>query len=307
MFAWSRRQTLPGWVGCVPQDGRATYACVERGAERPAVRWTAVSDWDDKGRAYRALRREHRLDRRRNVALLASADYRLLQVDAPDLPREEWRQALRWQLKSLVDFPVEAAGIDLLEIPPDPAGRRAAQVLAVAAPQTSLEPLIALGDGAGAPWTAIDVVETALRNISALVEPEGRAQALLHFDGKRGVLVLTFGGELLLARHFDVPLDLLDGVDSEERQSAFDRAGLELQRTLDGFERVFNHLSLSRLLVSPGVGLDDFRAFVGELTYVPVLPLALDGALDLSAVPALADPAVLARHLCAIGAALRED
>ena len=66
------------------------------------------------------------------------------------------------------------------------------------------------------------------------------------------------------------------------------------------------HLGLARLLVAPAAGLDDFCAHVRELSFVPVLPLDLGAALDLSAVPELADPAVLSRHLGAIGAALRD-
>ena len=46
---------------------------------------------------------------------------------------------------------------------------------------------------------------------------------------------------------------------------------------------------------------------LAPLLYVPVAPLALAEVLDLDAVPELqADPARLNRHLCAIGAALRE-
>ena len=55
-----------------------------------------------------------------------------------------------------------------------------------------------------------------------------------------------------------------------------------------------------------GAGLDAFCAHVRELSFVPVEPLELAGALDLSEVPELADPLRLSQHLGAIGAALRE-
>ena len=228
-------------------------------------------------------------------------------LDAPELPREEWRQAARWQLKDLVDFPVEAASIDVLEVPGDPARRRTPQMLAIAAAHEALRPLVQAGHVAGAPWQALDIAETALRNISALVETEGRAQALLHVGEHETLLVITAAGELLLARQLDTTLARLTAGGVAERQEAFDHVGLELQRTLDGFDRLFSHLGLARLLVAPGAGLDDFCAHVREISFVPVQPLDLTGALDLSAVPELADPAALARHLGAIGAALRSD
>ncbi len=307
MLALPRRTPLPGWVACVPQGTQALLACVERGGSKPPrVHWVDRCEWADDGGGLHSLRRRRSLQRHRNVAVLPRTAYRLVPLDAPELPREEWRQAVRWQLKDLVDFPVETASIDVLEIPGDPARRRTPQMLAVAAPHDALRPLVQAGHAAGAPWQALDIAETALRNISALVETEGRAQALLHVGEHETLLVITAAGELLLTRQLDTTLALLTAGSAAERMEAFDHAGLELQRTLDGFDRLFSHLGLARLLVAPGSGLDDFCAHVRELSFVPVQALDLSSALDLSAVPELADPARLSAHLGAIGAALRD-
>ena len=40
-------------------------------------------------------------------AVMNTGDYRLLLVEAPDLPPEEMRAAVRWRIRDLVDFPVE--------------------------------------------------------------------------------------------------------------------------------------------------------------------------------------------------------
>ncbi len=308
MLSFSRRTPRPGWVACVPQGNQASVACVEQAADSgaPRVHWVAQCDWADAGQSLRGLRRSHAIQRHRSVALLQRGQYRLVPLDAPELPRDEWRHAVRWQLKDLVDFPVENAAIDVLEIPGDPARRRAPQMLAIAAARDTLRPLVDTASRAGTPWQVLDIPETALRNISALVEPEGRAQALLHVGDAGSTLVVTAGGELLMARQLDATLGLLMSDDVEAREHAFDGTGLELQRTLDGFDRLFSHLSLARLLVAPGAGLDAFCAHVRELTFVPVLPLDLGDTLDLSAVPELADLGLLSRHLGAIGAALRD-
>jgi hypothetical protein len=81
-----------------------------------------------------------------------------------------------------------------------------------------------------------------------------------------------------------------------------ERAGLELQRTLDNFDRVFSQVSLERLDVLPGPAADGFADFVRELVYVPVLVARPQDKLDLSALPADTD---LSGHWLAIGAALR--
>lgn len=309
----SRRTVLPGWVGCAPSGVQAALALVEPGAKgdgsaaRPRVAWVAREDWQDPAAALRRLKRSRALHRRRSVAVLGHAQYQMVTLDAPDTPREEWRAATRWRLKDLVDFPVDAASIDILEIPAAPGARRQPQLIAVAAPHAQLRPLMQAAHEAGTGFAAIDVPETALRNLSACVEPEGRAQALLHFDDVQGLMVITHGGELLASRHLGATLAQITDADDGARQAAWDRIGLELQRTLDGFERQFSHLALARLLVTPAPGVHAFATHVGELLYAPVQLLALDEALDFSAVPELADAATRHHYLCAIGAALRGD
>ena len=125
------------------------------------------------------------------------------------------------------------------------ARRRTPQMLAIAAAHEALRPLVQAGHVAGAPWQALDIAETALRNISALVETEGRAQALLHVGEHETLLVITAAGELLLARQLDTTLARLTAGSATEREEAFDHVGLELQRTLDGFDRLFSHLGLA--------------------------------------------------------------
>lgn len=293
-------------MGCAPSGAQASLALVASdGAARPRVAWVAQEDWRDPAATLRRLKRSHALHRHRSVAVLARAQYQMVTLDAPDTPREEWRAATRWRLKDLVDFPVDAASIDILEVPAAPGARRQAQLIAVAAPHAQLRSLMLAGHEAGTAFAAIDVPETALRNLSALVEPAGRAQALLHFDGDQGLLVITHGGELLVSRHLGATLAQIADADRDARQAAWDRIGLELQRTLDGFERQFSHLALARLLITSAPGVQAFADHVRELLYAPVQLLTLDDALDLSAVPELADPAAAHAHLCSIGAALR--
>lgn len=306
MFNLRARTLKPGWVAIAPLGDRVRVAhVVWNQGQRPVLRWACTAAWDDASQALRSLRRSHPVQRQRTVAVLQSTQYQLLTMEAPEVPREEWRDAVRWRLKDMVDFAVDSAGIDVLEVPGDPAQRRRAALIAVAAPRTELAPLADAGTSAGLPWHAIDVGETALRNISALLEEPGRGQALLHIGEQHSTLVITVQGELLLTRHIDLSLAQLIADDADERQQSFERASLELQRTLDGAERQFSHVSLSRVLVAPGPLLGDFIAYVGDLVYVPVAAFDMAQAIDLSAVPELTDPAEQAAYLPAIGAALR--
>lgn len=309
MFGLSRGSLLPGWVGCAPAGEHTAFALVQPGAHgKPAVRWTADEPWAQPVAVLQQLRRSRALHRHRCVALLQRHQYQCVTMDAPaDVPRDDWAAAVRWQLKDTVDFAVDTAAVDVLAVPEGTSYRAQAQLIAVAAAEAQVRPLVEQAADAGAPWQAIDIVETALRNLGALVEPEGRAQALLHCQARHATLVVTYGGELLSTRQLELALVGLEAADEARRQQAYDQAGLELQRTLDGIERAFGQVTLARLLITPMPGVQALCEHLAPLLYVPVAPLALEEALDFSAVPdLLADPGALNRHLCAIGAALRE-
>jgi MSHA biogenesis protein MshI len=311
VLSFSRRlsSSRSGWIACVPSGAVARFALAERReGGRPAVRWVHEEGWSDVAKALRHARHAGPLARHRCVALLQRTQYQMLPMDAPDVPREDWRAAVRWKLKDMVEFAVETAGVDVLEVPPEASSRRQAALIAVAAPADALRPLVEAGDEAGVRWQALDVPETALRNLSALFAAEGRSHALLHLGETHGTLVITTGGELLLSRQIDVTQAQIADENEAMRQLAFDRAGLELQRTLDGFERVFTQTSLERLHVLPAPGLTPFCDYVRDLVYVPVAEADPAEMLDLQAVPALQqDPQALQRYLLAIGAALRTD
>jgi MSHA biogenesis protein MshI len=298
-----------GWIACVPSGALARFALAERQAgAKPVVRWVHEEAWADIPKALRHARHAGPLKRHRCVALLQRAQYQMLPMDAPDVPREDWRAAVRWKLKDMVEFPVENAGVDVLEVPPEAGGRRQATLIAVAASADALRPLVDAAEEAGVHWQALDVAETALRNLSALFATEGRSHALLHLGETHGTLVITRGGELLLSRQIDATQAQVADENEAMRQMAFDRAGLELQRTLDGFERVFTQTSLERLHVLPGPGVGAFCDYVRELVYVPVAEADPADVLDLSAIPELQhDAQALSRYLVAIGAALRSD
>ena len=305
VFGVTRGSMLPGWIGCAPQGDQLLLALVQQQAGgRPAVRWAALEPWLQPTPTLQRLRRSRSLHRHRCVALLQRAQYQCVAMDSPDVPRAEWAQAVRWQLKDTVDFAVDSAALDVLAVPEGTSYRPQPQLIAVAAAAAQVAPLVAQASDAGTPWQAIDIAETALRNLSALLQPADRAQAVLHCQAEHATLVVTYHGELLSTRQIDLALL---AADETQRAQAFEQAGLELQRTLDGIERAFGQVTLARLLITPMPGVQALCEHLGPLLYVPVLPMLLDEVLDFSAVPGLAaDPALLNLQLLAIGAALRD-
>ncbi len=239
---------------------------------------------------------------------LAAGQYQLLSVDAPNVAPDELRTAVRWRLKDMLDFHVDDATIDVFDIPVDKqaAARSQQTMFAVAARNTVVSARQTLFEEAKLALEVIDIPEMAQRNISALLEPEGRGLAMLSIAEDGGLLTVSYGAELYLARRIDVPFELLTDPDIERRHQGFDRIALELQRSLDHFERQFSFVNIARLLLAPSpvVGLEEY---LSSNLYIAVDQLDLAAVFDFGQVPELADKALQHRFFFALGAALRHE
>lgn len=309
---FSRKRTK-GWLAVNLLPEQVDIAHVRRnGSGRPQV--LLCDSYRKEGSAFETLsrlRKELHLNRYHCVALLDPKDYQLLQVEAPNVPQAELKTALRWRIKDLIDYPVEAATIDVLDTPADKtAPARGHSVYAVSAHNDTVKKVMDLFADARIPLSAIDIQETAQRNIAALYETEGRGLAMLAFDDSGGLLTFTYGGELYLSRRIEISMSNLLEPGEEHwtvlrRQQHYERIVLELQRSLDHFDRQFHFITVAKLLLAPmpiSLGLHEYLA---SNLYIAVETLDLGQVVDFPNVPELRERERQARCLYIIGAALR--
>lgn len=257
--------------------------------------------------ALEKLAKEHRLGRYQGSFLLNSGEYQMLVVEAPNVPAAELRTAVRWRIKDMLDFAVDDATVDVLDIPADRnASSRNRSLYAVAARNEVIRKRMADFDAAKLPVSVIDIPELAQRNIASLLEDKGRGMALLSFDESGGLLTFTYDGELYSSRHIDVPLSQLNQPDSEQRQRHFDRITLELQRSMDHFERQFSFITISKLMLAPLPPEVNLEAYLATNLYLPVSTLNLDEVFDFSTVSGVG-AAQKQQCFLALGAALRSE
>jgi MSHA biogenesis protein MshI len=242
------------------------------------------------------------------LTVLGGGEYQIFSVDAPNVPVEELKTAVRWRLKDMLDFHIDDATIDVFDIPVDKsaATRAGHSLFAVAARNSVIEQRQNLFAAAKLALAVIDIPEMAQRNISAILEPAGRGLAMLSFGEDGGLLTVTFDGELYLTRRIDVTLAQLREADPARQHASFDKITLEVQRSLDHFDRQFHFITVASLVLAPTAasGLQEYLA--GNL-YTPVSTMDLAEVLDLDAAPQLADPAAQQRFFLALGAALRHE
>ncbi|WP_136418121.1 agglutinin biogenesis protein MshI [Herbaspirillum sp. ST 5-3] len=240
--------------------------------------------------------------------LLSAGEYQILAVEAPNVPPDELKTAVRWRLKDMLDFHIDDATIDVLDVPADKnAPARNHSMYAIAARNQLINQRQSLFGDAKIPLSVIDIPEMAQRNIAALMEPEGRGIALLSFDAEGGLLTVTYSGELYLARRIDVTANQLAQQDAEQSSAVFDRITLELQRSLDHFDRQYHFVTVSKLMLFSPTADSGLQAYLASNLYLPVETLNLEMVLDTSKVSELKSPEAQQRYFLTLGAALRHE
>ena len=252
----------------------------------------------------------HRLRRQlgsTTLLLLSAGEYQLVQVDAPDLQGEELKASLRWKVKDMLDFPAEQATVDAFDIRLEgAAASRGRQCYVVAANNATLTPKIRMFQDAKVPLSVIDIPELAQRNIAAYFETENRGLALLNFTPEGGLLTFTYKGELYAVRRIEISLEQLEQADDARRSDLYDRIALEVQRSVDNFERQYNFITLSRLITADLPTVPGLLEYLKGYLSLKTEALDLAEALDFPSIPELRNPRRQAECLPVIGAALRE-
>ena len=255
------------------------------------------------------LSQEWQGERYQCSTLLAAGEYQFLPVEAPQVPAAELKSAISWLVKDMLDFHVDHATIDVLNIPPEKnAPQRSRSLYAVAARSRVIEERQHQFEDAKIALRVIDIPEMAQRNIAALLEQEGRGLALLSFDERGGLLTITAGGELYVARRIEATHAQVLHPDAERKSMAHERVALEIQRSLDHFGRQYPSIALPKLVLAPmGDDDGDLQACLAENLDTQVEALDLAEVLDISATPDLKRLDRQRHYFQALGAALRVE
>lgn len=273
------------------------------------------------------------------LTVLGLSDCQLLQIEAPAVPADEMRAAARWQIRDQVDIPVEELMLDVLAVGDQRAQHRR-QLFVAAARNARVAELGAWMESAGLQPSVFDIAELAQRNLQcALAAQQGRgadASAALMVHGSQCLLTICANGELFYARRLDwnswslgdipapAPVEAatpartndlmsmeLEGVDivdyGAEPQDSSDaqhdnapRLAIEVQRSLDAWERFWPELPLQRLWVQAGDRTDALQGLLMRTLSLTVE--AFDSSALFSLAPESERPALML-----LGGLLRDD
>lgn len=284
------------------EDGLALVLVQGLRTEQPSVshcEWLAEPDVDRQEAALTRSVEQAGLKHRHCNLVLAPRDYNLLLVEAPKVPDNELREALRWRVRDLIDFPVEEAVLDAFLLPEDRSrGVKRMAYVAVARRELIAQRVAGI-KAAQLQLEAIDIPELALRNLILRCCDTERGVALVKLMEGGGSLHIVRGEDLHLARRFNLPYKagLLDDLPAEALI-------LELQRSLDYFERQMRQPPPGQLVITgENVGADKLTPEIQE--GLPASASLFDPTQALSVTDQV-NQSLLPLCLEALGAALRQ-
>jgi MSHA biogenesis protein MshI len=303
------RRTAPGWLAVEVDADRVNLAHVVANGGQPVVEFAEERAWDPaEPKSLEKVAREFGVKRYRCTTLLKPQEYNILLVEAPAVKPEELKSAVRWRIKDMLDYHVDDATIDVLDVPV-PAGttQRAHYMYTVAARNDTIRATLDRFHAGGIPLAVIDIPDTAQRNVAVRLETEQRGVIALTFDAHGGLITVSFSGELYLSRRLDLTAVQLTEAAGDERTRLLDRVLVETQRSLDHCERTYPFFALSRLVIGPFAGDAALRAHLAANLYLPVEGLELGQIVRLPAEARGWNTAQQARWLKLIGAGLRVE
>lgn len=275
---------------------------------------------DDPAAVLGARLRQLNLDALPVCTALNPGEFTLQTLEIPQqIEADELRQAVRWRIKDRLDYDIEQAVIDVVDIPGQRERGRTPLIYVVAAHEDRVRRYVDLFEQAEAKLDCIDIPELAQRNIASLVPADAQGLALLSLASGSGLLTLTRDGVLYLAREFEqgvqalqlAPPAQVEGSDlslsgmAPEQQRLLDSMVLEVQRSLDYYESHFAQPPINSLLLAPpGDSLAEVVPYLDSQLAQQVELLDLNTLL---VGDAPLEPAMQGSCFTAIGLALRED
>lgn len=276
------------------------------------------------------------------TAMLRPDQYHLLQVPAPAVPPEELKSAARYQIRDMIDSHIDDITLDVLHVG-DGQQKNNPQLFVVAAKNADVRAVMELAGQMDWSVEVIDVQETCQRNLqTALAQRAGSAEradaCMVLSDDNHALITISAKGELYYTRRLDLPEGFLtmtwiegntvlpdapDGYtpvteyvpDYSGETAAFgttalsdsDRAQrlvVEVQRTLDLWDRTWSSLPLSGLQVYAGKRSAELATWLARETGQAVSAMELDPLFA-----GLADRSDEERSLCLplLGLLLRQE
>jgi MSHA biogenesis protein MshI len=267
IFGFSqKRDDLRNLVGIGLTDEGIALACLSRDGETAfTLTHTNYADYISVEQMEQQLRQwvsQYQLKNKLTNFSLAPHQFSFVLTETPEVEDQELVNAMQWKTKELLDMDMDELVIDCLPIPGQKQRGRQAMAYVVAADIDVLKSYVGILEKSELALRSIDIPAMVQRNIASLLPEDKHGVALLNLYQRSGLLTITRGGDVYLARdlevgytHFADPEEDTKGMQLEglpsATQSTLDAIVLEVQRSIDYYERYFAQPPINSLVIAP--------------------------------------------------------
>ncbi len=251
------------------------------------------------------LVKQHKLDTISCNLVLAPDEYQVLQVDAPEVPKQELATALRWHIKDLINFHIDDVVIEHVEmVIQHTSGKQQIQVIVCR--QSIIQNYVDLLVKAQCNLASIDIAVFSARNILAHVDTinPSHSTGLLNLWDEYSRITVFLEHGIGINRQSTIGLDTLSFISSEPSSLAIiDTLALEIQRTFDYYESHSRQSAIEQLLIiSNGQAVPDLAQLLQQRLGMPCKLISVADAISCD------NPdSILNNCISAIGGALRME
>jgi len=266
---------------------------------------TIITDWVD----------EHDLKHVDANFALAIDEATIMLTEAPEVADAELQQAMSWKLKDNTDIDINNSIIECFSIPGQRERGRQPMAYVVAAQSDLLKKYAYVIERSQLSLKSIDISALAQRNIAHLLPEDEFGIALLQLGPSSGLLTVSREGNLFLTRNLDMGYqEFTDGNSAKgvsdnigdlvESQSSLENIILEVQRSLDYYERYFAQAPIQTLVLAPlPVDVPGLIDYISAQLGISVYELNINNVFGVR--KGQVERKLQSRYLPALGAALR--
>lgn len=221
--------------------------------------------------------------------VLSGNHYQFFLIEAPAVPAEELREAIRWRIADMLTFPESEAEVDAFLLPDDAYRGRQRMAYVGVVHRPVLDELKHQADAARLPAASITIPEMALLALAQTVLPGEESAAVVFLGPQEGHLLLLQGKQLYLSRQAPI------GWQQLANPMEYDSLLLEIQRSMDFYDSQIGKGAIRKVWLAPGPHAETLLSYLKEnlAPAVELLPLSLPDGSELPVECAQAAGAVM--------------
>lgn len=162
---------------------------------------------------------------------IALGDYRRFEIERPNVPESELRDAAHWASRKVIDDNIDELQIEYFDYPESALRGRQARLNIRAAKQAMLQSFRQTVRSANLDLVSIQPVDLSFKNLAALIHPSDQIHLFLKLEDNSALLFISKGVELFFTREFNFNASRLNEGDTSLQELA-----IEVQRSVDFFE-----------------------------------------------------------------------